>query len=165
MDDARPPDPTPDDGRNETEAERLDRNLAELLQELRVAGIGTQVLFGFLLSIPFTTRFASLDDASEVLYTADLVLAALATATLMAPVAHHRLLFRRHAKARVLRLANASAIAGLILAGLAISGSLVLVVTMVWSGTGAWLVAGVPVVAIFALWFAVPAVGKEPERY
>src|SRR5271169_4578481 len=82
------------DPRDESEAERDDRNLAELLQELRVAGLGVQVLFGFLLSLPFTTRFVKLSHAQHGLYVAALLLAATATALLLAPVAYHRLVFR-----------------------------------------------------------------------
>jgi hypothetical protein len=78
------------DPRDETEAERDDRNLAELLQELRVAGLGVQVLFGFLLSLPFTNRFDRLSRGQRDLYLASLVLAAIATAMLLGPVAYHR---------------------------------------------------------------------------
>src|SRR5947208_8469019 len=87
---------TEDGGRHETEAERLDRNLGELLQELRVAGLGVQVLFGFLLAMPFSNRFDSLDPEQRRLYLAVLLFAALATALLTAPVAYHRIVFRRH---------------------------------------------------------------------
>src|SRR6516165_7921564 len=96
-------------GRNESEGERLDRNLAELLQELRVAGLGVQVLFGFMLSLPFTNRFSSLSSGQRGLYLADLSLAGLATALLLAPVAYHRLVFRRHQKRQLLRFANLTA--------------------------------------------------------
>ena len=84
--------------RNETQDERDDRNLMELLQELRVAGLGVQVLFGFLLSLPFTNRFVKLTHAQRGLFIADLILAALATVLLLAPVAYHRIVFRRHLK-------------------------------------------------------------------
>src|SRR3984957_13259488 len=93
MAEAGPPDP-----RDESEAERDDRNLAELLQELRVAGLGVQVLFGFLLSLPFTSRFARLSQGQRDLYLATLVLDAVATALLVGPVAYHRLVFRRWRK-------------------------------------------------------------------
>src|ERR1700674_3298160 len=86
------------DPRDESEFERDDRNLMELLQELRVAGLGVQVLFGFLLSLPFTSRFAKLSNGERQLYMASLVLAAVSTALLMAPVAYHRLLFRQQQK-------------------------------------------------------------------
>src|SRR5271170_6950459 len=77
------------DPREETEAQRNDRNLAELLQELRVAGLGVQVLFGFLLSLPFTNRFSQLSRGQRDLYLAVLVLDAVATALLLGPVAYH----------------------------------------------------------------------------
>src|SRR5258705_13881986 len=94
--------PIDDAGRDETEAERIDRNLRELMEELRVAVIGVQVLFGFLLALPFTVRFARIDAWQRDLYATDLLLAAFATALLIAPVAYHRIVFRRHAKRRLL---------------------------------------------------------------
>jgi Family of unknown function (DUF6328) len=95
------------------EAQRDDRNLAEILQELRVAGLGVQVLFGFLLSLPFTTRFERLDHDQRGLYIASLLLAAASTALLLGPVAYHRLVFRRNHKERLVRAANVMAILGL----------------------------------------------------
>ena len=103
---------TPDD-RHETEAERADRNLAELLQELRVAGLGIQVLFGFLLAMPFAARFSALSANQRHLYTATLFLAAVATALLSGPVAYHRLVFRRHEKPQLIAASNAVALGGL----------------------------------------------------
>src|SRR5271156_6389150 len=108
MAEAGPPDP-----RHESEAERADRNLAELLQELRVAGLGVQVLFGFLLSLPFTNRFSRLSHGQRDLYLATLVLDAVATALLVGPVAYHRLVFRRGQKEQLVRAASAMAIGGL----------------------------------------------------
>ena len=89
--------------RHETAAERIDRNLTELLQELRIAAVGVQVLFGFLLSLPFTNKFSTLDHAERNLWVTDLLMSAIATVLLMAPVAYHRIVFRRHEKARILR--------------------------------------------------------------
>ncbi len=154
-----------DDGRSETEAERIDRNLAELLQELRVAIIGAQVLFGFLLSIPFTTRFARLDASQRWLYSADLLLAAFATALLVGPVAYHRLRFRDHAKATILRTSNALAIAGLLAVALAMAGSVLLVMTLLWDGAVPWLVTVPTMLTIFGLWFAIPAGKHRPDDY
>ena len=154
-----------DEGRGETEAQRVDRNLVELLQELRVASIGVQVLFGFLLSIPFTTQFSRLSDKQHVLYVVDLVLAAIATALFVAPVAHHRLLFRRHAKERVLRAANVAAIAGLVAVGLTISGSVLLVVSFVGNAVVVSLVAAPMATVIFALWFVFPLVSHHRDDY
>jgi Family of unknown function (DUF6328) len=112
-----------DDFRNETEAQRDDRNLMELLQELRVVALGVQVLFGFLLAIPFANGFRRLDSAQRGLYIADLLLAALATALLLMPVAYHRLVFRQHLKEPAVRVANVGAIAGIVAVGLAITGA------------------------------------------
>lgn len=83
-------------GRDESQEEREDRNLMELLQELRAAGLGVQVLFGFLLALPFGQRFIKLGPDQRHLYFAVLILAALATAQLSAPVAYHRIVFRQH---------------------------------------------------------------------
>jgi len=144
------------DPRDESAAERADRNLGELLQELRVAGLGVQVLFGFLLSLPFTNRFAGLSSGERGLYLATLVLAAVATALLLGPVAYHRLVFRRGEKERLVRAASAMAIAGLATVGLAVSAAVLLVTGFVAGGLPAMLIT-VLVTAMFGLlWFAFP---------
>lgn len=130
-----------------------------------MATMGVQVLFGFLLAIPFATGFDDLDGGQQALYTADLVLAAVATAVLAAPVAHHRLLFRRHAKATILRIANVLAIVGLVTIGLAISGAVLLVVSFVLGGPAAWIIAAATAVVIFGLWFAFPILHHRQDEY
>jgi hypothetical protein len=153
------------DPRDESEAERNDRNLAELLQELRVAGLGIQVLFGFLLSLPFTKRFTLLDQNQRDLYLACLLLAALSTALLLGPVAYHRLVFRRRQKEHLVRAANVMAICGLGTVGLAISAAVLLVTGFVASGVPA-VVITVCVLCLFAsLWFALPLTrrARHPE--
>ena len=141
---------------DETEAERDDRNLIELLQELRVAGLGVQVLFGFLLALPFTNRFVQLGHPQRGLYVACLLLAATSTALLLGPVAYHRLVFRQHQKEQLVNDANIMAILGLAAVGLAISASVLLVVSYVAKGLPAVLIT-VFVVCLFAgLWFALP---------
>ena len=107
------------DPRPESVAERDDRNLAELIQELRVVSLGVQVLFGFLLSLPFTVRFVSLNGAQRDLYLASLVLSA-ATALLLGPVAYHRLVFRRGMKEPLVKYANLMAVLGLAAVGAAV---------------------------------------------
>src|SRR5437016_7443363 len=129
-----------DVARDESEEERNDRNLAELLQELRVAGLGVQVLFGFLLSLPFTNRFTHLSPGQRNLYLGTIVLAAVATALLLGPVAYHRLVFRRGEKERLVRAANIMAIAGLAAVGLAVSAAILLVTDYVSSGLTAALI-------------------------
>lgn len=150
-----------DPDRRETEAERDDRNLMELLQELRVAALGVQVLFGFLLSLPFTVRFDKLDPVQRHLYVASLLLAALSTALLATPVAYHRLVFRRHQKGRLLRVSNAMALSGLASVGLAISGAVYLVVSFVMRGLAVPLITGATVGGFAVLWFVLPLVARS----
>src|SRR5437867_2987300 len=145
---------TTQDDRRETPAERADRNLAELLQELRVAGLGIQVLFGFLLAMPFSQGFTKLGHAQRQLYIGCLLLAAVATVLLVGPVAYHRLVFRQRQKERLVRAANLMVISGLVAVGLAISSSVLLVVSFVESGRrssssrccccSCWLACGLP---------------------
>jgi len=145
----------------ETEAERDDRNLIELLQELRVAGLGVQVLFGFLLSIPFTTKFGTLNHAQRGLYVTTLLLAAIATALLLAPVAYHRLVFRQHRKEQLVKDANMLAILGLAAVGMAISGAVLLVVSYVDQGASVVLITLFVVCLFAALWFVLPLVRRR----
>jgi Family of unknown function (DUF6328) len=145
----------------ETEAERDDRNLIELLQELRVAGLGVQVLFGFLLAIPFTTKFVDLNHAQRGLYVASLLLAAISTALLLAPVAYHRLVFRQHQKEQLVKDANILAILGLAAVGLAISASVLLVVSYVAPGFIVTIVTVFTVCLFAALWFVLPLVRRR----
>jgi len=140
----------------ETEEERDDRNLIELLQELRVAGLGVQVLFGFLLSIPFTAKFADLNHAQRGLYVVSLLLAAISTALLLAPVAYHRLVFRQRRKEQLVKDANVLAILGLAAVGLAISASVLLVVSYVEPGLIATIITVFTVCLFAALWFLLP---------
>jgi hypothetical protein len=144
------------DTRDETPDERDDRRLAELLQELRVAGLGVQVLFGVLLSLPFTTRFAAVDGAQQLLYEVILVLAAIATALLLGPVAYHRLVFRRHQKHHLIKVANVMAIGGLAAVGLAISGAVLLITSVVEDGAPVVIISAFTVALFAGLWFALP---------
>ncbi len=149
------------DGRNETQDERDDRNLMELLQELRVAGLGVQVLFGFLLSLPFTNGFPKLTHAQRGLYIADLLLAALATLLLLGPVAYHRIVFRHHLKQPLVRVANRMAIGGLAAVALAVSIAVMLVTSFVEGNTSA-IVVGVFIGCLFAvLWFVLPLLRRQ----
>lgn len=94
-------------GRNETREEQLDRNWAELLQELRVLQMGVQILAGFLLTLPFQQRFEDLDDFQVNLYLANVVIAALTTALILLPVSVHRRLFRKRLKETLVNSADA----------------------------------------------------------
>jgi hypothetical protein len=151
-----PQDRAPRDPRDESEAQRDDRNLAELLQELRISGLGVQVLFGFLLSLPFTARFAKLSQGQRDLYLASLVLSAVATALLLGPVAYHRIVFRRRQKEPLVRAASVMATLGLAAVGLAISAAVLLATTTVATGLPAGLITAFVAVLFLGLWFAFP---------
>jgi uncharacterized membrane protein len=143
-------------GRGETGAERNDRNLDNLLQELRVAGLGVQVLFGFLLALPFSNRFVRLSTEERGLYQVSLLTAALSTALLITPVAYHRWVFRRHEKGRLLRTANICALAGLASVALAIATAVALVLSFVGTGWVVPVFVPITVMVFVALWFGVP---------
>jgi O-antigen/teichoic acid export membrane protein len=155
-----------DPGRHESEEEREDRNLIELLQELRVASIGVQVLFGFLLALPFSSRFGVLSAGQRHLYVALVLLTAAATAQLSAPVAYHRLVFRQHRKAQLLRTANVLALTGLASVGCSICGAIVLVTSVVLVGAATPVISGAMVMMFVGLWLLLPlgARRRQPEH-
>src|SRR5688572_24922376 len=113
---------TSDDGRNETPNERSDRNWNDILQELRVALNGTQLIGGFLLAVAFQPRFEELDGYQLTLYLILVTLAGLATVVGLAPVTLHRTLFRRRVKERIVRTGNRLLIAHLIVVALLVIG-------------------------------------------
>ncbi len=115
-----------------------------------------QVLFGFLLSLPFTARFTRLSPAQRDLYLASLVLAAVATALLLGPVAYHRLVFRRGQKEGLVRASSIMAVAGLAAVGLAVSAAVLLVTGYVASAAPAGLITAFVVCLFGTLWFALP---------
>jgi hypothetical protein len=145
----------------ETRDERYDRNLVDLLQELRVATLGVQVLFGFLLGLPFTSRFALLHGWQRGLYLAVLMLSSISIALLVAPVAYHRLLFRRHQLGQLIRAANVMAICGLVTVSLAVAGAVLLVASYVQPGLPAVVLTVLTVVMFGGLWFALPLARRE----
>jgi hypothetical protein len=146
--------------RNETEMERLDRNLLELLNELRVALPGVQVLFAFLLTVPFTQRFADLTDAQERIYYITLLFTGVAAILLMAPSAHHRINFRRQDKAYIVFLANRLAIVGLGFLALAMSGVVWLITDLLYGATATVVAASATLVAFAVFWYAIPIVRR-----
>ncbi|MDX6725566.1 MAG: hypothetical protein QOK49_371 [Baekduia sp.] len=121
------PDTTKDRARSdEDEAERLDRELIELLNELRVVMPGVQLLFGFLLTVPFQQGFAKIDAFQRDVYFATLVLTAASAAFLMAPSAFHRLTFRAGQKPYLIELGTRQTIAGMVLLAFAMNGAVLL---------------------------------------
>jgi O-antigen/teichoic acid export membrane protein len=140
----------------ETPEQRDDRNLIDLLQELRVGTLGVQVLFGFLLGLPFTLRFSRLEAWQRWLYLAIVLLSSISIVLLVAPVAYHRLLFRRHQLGSLLRAANAMAIAGLATVALAVTGVVLLVTSYVEPGVPTPILTIVVGVLFASLWFVLP---------
>ena len=143
------------DGRNESEAERADRNYNELLQELRVAQTGVQILFAFLLTLPFTQRFGSLTDFQRTLYPVTLLSTTCAAVVLLAPVSFHRVLFRQHERQTVVTFADRALLGGLVLLLIGISSAGLLVLDAVFDRVPA--VVGCAVVTLLAvrLWFVL----------
>ena len=128
-------------GRNETREEQLDRNWAELLQELRVLQTGVQILAGFLLTLPFQERFEDLDSFQVNLYLANVVIAALTTAFILQPVSVHRRLFRKRLKETL--VSSADTITKIALGGIALlSAGTAALVFDVTAGRSAGLTAG-----------------------
>jgi hypothetical protein len=143
-------------GREETEEERLDRNLGELLQELRVALPGVQVLFAFLLAVPFQQNFTEITSFQKDVYFATLLCTAISAALLIAPSAYHRVTFHFQQKRQLVFLANRFAIAGLGFLALAMTGA-VMLITDVLFGTAMTVVTSVAVFAMFLLlWYLLP---------
>jgi uncharacterized protein DUF6328 len=143
-------------GRDESEHERLDRNLSELLQELRVALPGVQVLFAFLLAVPFQQNFTKITPFQERIYFATLLLTAISAALLIAPTAYHRMTFRKQQKKHLVFLANRFSITGLACLALAMTGAIMLITDVMFS-TSAMIVTGaVAFLFFFLFWFALP---------
>jgi len=142
--------------RDESEKERLDRNLGELLQELRVALPGVQVLFAFLLVVPFNQRFADITSFQRTVYFITLLLATAASACLIAPTAHHRIEFRRQDKKRIVFGATKLAVIGLALLAAAMTGAVLLITDFLYQSTTVAIVAGSVAVLFSVLWFAWP---------
>ncbi len=140
----------------ESKDERVNRELLELLNELRIALPGVQVLFAFLLTIPFARGFPATTRGERHLYFGALTSAMLATVLLMAPGAYHRILFRHHERELLIRHANRLAIAGMVALAVALSLSLFLVTEYVFSDIIAGVTTGILAALIFVLWYALP---------
>jgi len=150
--------------RGETVIQQVDRNYVELLQEVRVAQTGVQILFGFLLGLAFTQRFGALDTAQRTVYVVTLALSAAAAGVLLAPVMYHRVVFRRRLKPHVVIMAHRLAITGLVLVLLAMVGSVQLAVSLLL-GVGASLLAAMLGLALAALWFGLPWLELRRHEY
>jgi hypothetical protein len=140
----------------ESKAERLDRELIELLNELRVLLPGVQVLFAFLLTAPFASGFEKVTEFQRDLYAVCLLAALAATACLVAPTTYHRIRWRQRDKEAMLRSANVLALAGSGFLALSMTCSIFLVGDYLFSRWAAALVTAVTAVGLASLWYALP---------
>jgi hypothetical protein len=152
----------PEDGQ-ESAKQRTTRKWNEMLQELRVAQTGVQVLTGFLLTVPFSARFGDLDKVDRVAYLLTVCSSILSAGLLIAPVAFHRVLFGRSEKEWLIVAANRSARAGLTLMALTMTGVVFLVFSVVVDRTAAYVAGGVALAAFVGLWLVVPMLGGEED--
>jgi anti-anti-sigma factor len=142
--------------RGETSLERLDRNLDEMMGELRVVVTGVQVLFAFLLIVPFNSGFVGVGPFERTVYLVTLVCSALAALCVIMPAAYHRMLFRHDDKRHVVFVANRVTLVGLALLAVAMCGSLLLVTTKLYGATAGTITAALVAVAFAVLWFIAP---------
>lgn len=151
------------DNSEETPKERIDRELTELLNGLRVLLPGVQVLLAFLLTVPFSARFADVNDFQRTVFYITLLAAALAVAMLGTPAAQHRVLFRAKEKEGMLRRANRYALLGSVAVAVSVSAGTLLVVDFVFNPVLAWVTASVFAVVMSWAWFVEPALHRGKE--
>lgn len=146
----------PETGREETDSERVDRNLQEMLGELRVALPGVQVLFAFLLVVPFNQRFGQVTDFQRTIYFATLLFTTASTICLIAPTVHHRLEFRQQDKERIVRTGNRIVILGLLCLAVAMTGAVLMITDFLYGDTTTTIAVGGVAVAFALLWYLIP---------
>jgi cobalamin synthase len=140
------------------EEERRDRQMVELLQELRIALPGVQILFAFLLTVPFAARFGDVTRFQRDLFFATLLATAVSTVCLIAPTATHRLRFHQKERAYIIESSNRLLIAGLVFLALAIVGAVTLITDFLYGLRGQWVWPVAVAVVLVALWFVRPLV-------
>lgn len=141
--------------RQESEEERLNRELDQLLNELRVAMPGVQILFAFLLAVPFQQRFAHVSEFQEQVYFVTLLAAAATSAFFIAPVAYHRLVFRERDKPHLIKLSSRFALAGLIALAVAMNGAVLLVTDLLFQATTVAVTIVMTAMLFSVLWFGI----------
>src|SRR4051812_18162685 len=149
------------EGRNETPLQRCDRNLVELLQEVRVVQTGVQVLFAFLLMAPLNARFDQVTDAQRIVYFATLLSSGAAAVLLMAPTAHHRILFRCGDKDHLVKVANRYTLVGLACVGVSMLGALLFVTGMLFPGPVALATSTCAALLVVWCWAIAPMLRRR----
>jgi amino acid transporter len=144
--------------------QKLDRELIELLQEMRVMLPGIEVIFGFLLTVPFTARFTELTSLQRTTFFVSFLSTAMATAFLVAPSSYHRMRWRQYDKENLLRIANKFAIIGLAFFAISLAGIAFIVTDVVIrTNIAVWVAAGVAAIVIL-LWFGLPLFRRAEEE-
>lgn len=146
----------PDDARDETELQRLDRNLLELLNELRVALPGVQVLFAFLLAVPFQARWEEVTPFQRDVYFVTLCCALVSIALMIAPTAYHRLNFRARRKRELVLISNRLVIAGIAFLAIALVGVMLLIADVLFGAVAAAIFSALAALLFLLLWFVLP---------
>ncbi len=150
---------------SESEQERLNRNLDQLLQELRIVLPGVQVLFAFLLAVPFSSRFSDVDAFERDVYFTALLLSAVAVTLLMAPSIQHRILFRHEQKRYLVAVGSVLAIIGMTALALAIVLSVVLVAHFLFGSAAAWIAGGMSFAMFAVVWYGLPITRRVTKRH
>jgi hypothetical protein len=153
--------PPSDDQITESPRQRLDRNTIELLNELRVAGTGIQVLFAFLLIVPFNTGFRRLSSVDRGVYFATLICIAISAILLLAPAIHHRILFRHHQRLYLVESANRIVILAMMFLAAGLTGILLLVSDVVLGGPWGPIVGALTALMVVGVWFGIPLSRRE----
>jgi hypothetical protein len=148
---------------DESRRERVNRELIELLNELRVALPGVQVLFAFLLAVPFANGWTKVTEGQKNIFFATLVATAISTACFIVPTAYHRLNFRKREKERILLLSNKFAIAGILFLAVSMIGVIVLITDVIYSQTAAYVVGALAFLVFGGLWLVLPMIRRQAE--
>ena len=146
----------PETGRQESASERIDRNLQEMLGELRVALPGVQVLFAFLLVVPFNQRFATVTTLQQTIYFVTLLFTTASTICLISPTVHHRLEFRQQDKENIVRTGNRVVIVGLLFLAVAMTGAVVFITDVLYQAGTTYAVGIGAALAFLVLWYVIP---------
>ena len=150
---SRPPEHERRADRSDEEQERLNRQMMELLNEIRVAMPGVQILFGFLLTVPFQQRFSRVDDFQQTVYFVTLVMAAVAAAFLIAPSAYHRVMFEQEDKPNIIHIGTGQFLVGLAALAVAMNGAVLLVTDVLFSAGTVTVTVVLLATLYFTLWF------------
>jgi hypothetical protein len=153
----------PQTGRHESESERIDRNLQEMLGELRVALPGVQVLFAFLLAVPFSQRFGQTTDLQRDTFMVALLSTLAGSVFLIAPSAYHRIRFRDRDKEALLQISNIFAIVGMAFLALGMTSVVFLVTDMIFKGPFTTVVTSLTAGLFALVWFVLPLVRKSQD--